>query len=513
MHADLPHPKGPAGDESPRYRHDCAAGPTAMSAASYWQNYIGGKWVDGVSGGRIGIEDPATAETFAEIARAEPIDVDLAVQAARRCVESRALVNMRPARRGRMLLEVAGYLRARASEIGRVLTLESGIQLEEGRAEIESTARYFEYYGGLADKIEGRYIPLGADFVDYTIPEPHGVSAHIVPWNFPPDIAARGMAPALAAGNAVVIKSPELDPLSVTYLGKACEAAGFPPGAVNIVCGHGHDAGAALARHPDVDQIVFTGSVNTGRAVALAAAERLIPAVLELGGKSAGIVLPDADLEQLAESVKWGIFYFAGQVCSAQSRLLVHRSIHARTLQRLQEVVAGLTIGPGVENHFLTPVISAQQLARVQELVDSGLAQGAKAATGGTRAAGAKGHLMQPTLLVDAAPAMRVMREEIFGPVLSICQFDTIEEAVRIANGTNFALCAGIYTKDLDAAQWLAARLVAGQVFVNQWFVGGVETPFGGSRQSGIGREKGQEAIHSYVRTKNVGMRIVAPRG
>ncbi|HEY6482985.1 MAG TPA: aldehyde dehydrogenase family protein [Steroidobacteraceae bacterium] len=480
---------------------------------SYWQNYIGGKWLDGVNGGRIAIEDPATAAPFAQIARAEPVDVDRAVQAARECVESRALLDLRPAKRSRMLLEVAAYLRERAAEIGRVLTLESGIQLEEGRAEIESTARYFEYYGGLADKIEGRYIPLGADFVDYTIPEPYGVSAHIVPWNFPPDIAARGMAPALAAGNAVVIKSPELDPLAVTYLAQACEAAGFPPGAVNIVCGYGHDAGAALANHPGVDQIVFTGSVATGRAVAIAAAQRLIPAVLELGGKSAGIVLPDADLEQVAESVKWGIFYFAGQVCSAQSRLLVHRSIHDRTVQRLRDVVAQLSIGPGVENHFLTPVICAQQLARVQELVSSGVAQGATAATGGSRAEGYPGYVMQPTLLVDAAPGMRVMREEIFGPVLSICVFDTLEEAVCIANGTNFGLCAGVYTKDLDKAHWLAARLVAGQVFINQWFVGGVETPFGGSRQSGIGREKGQEAIRSYIRTKNVGMRIVAPRG
>ncbi|MGH8138855.1 MAG: aldehyde dehydrogenase family protein [Steroidobacteraceae bacterium] len=480
-----------------------------MPMKSYWQSYIGGSWTDSASGRRIVVEDPATAEPIAEIARAEAADVDRAVQMARACVESRALVDMRPGNRSRMLLEVATYLRQRIEEVGRILTLESGIQLDAGKAQVEATARYFEYYGGLADKIEGRYIPLGQDFLDYTIPEPHGVCAHIIPWNFPLELAARGLGPALAAGNAVVVKSPELDPLAMTYIAQACEAAGFPPGAVNIICGYGHDAGAALTAHPGVDHIVFTGSVATGKVILHAAAERLVPTVVELGGKSAGIVLPDADLEQVAESVKWGIFYFAGQVCSAQSRLLVHRSIYDRTVARLKSVVDTLTMGPGLENHFLTPVISAQQLAHVQALVAVGLKEGAVAVTGGHRAPGYDGHYMQPTLLADVTPAMQVMREEIFGPVLSICIFDTIEEAIRIANGTRYGLCAGLYTKDLDKAHWIAARLVAGQVYVNQWFAGGIETPFGGVRESGFGREKGQEAINSYIRTKNVGVRIV----
>lgn len=231
--------------------------------------------------------------------------------------------------------------------------------------------------------------------------------------------------------------------------------------------------------------------------------------MVELGGKSAGIVLKDADLEQVAESVKWGIFYFAGQVCSAQSRLLVQRSIYEETVARLRAMVDGLTIGSGIENNFLTPLISAQQLHRVQTLVDSGLSQGAVATTGGHRVPGYEGHFMQPTLLTSVAPDMRVMQEEIFGPVLSICVFDTIEEAVRIANATAYGLCAGVYTKSLDTAHWIASRLVAGQVFVNQWFAGGIETPFGGTRQSGFGREKGQEALNNYVRTKNVGVRIV----
>jgi aldehyde dehydrogenase (NAD+) len=479
-----------------------------MTVKQYWQNYIGGKWVDAKAGRRITVEDPATAEPIAEIARAEAADIDHAVGAARDCADSRVLVNMRPGKRSRMLLDVAAYLRQRAEEIGRVLTLESGIQLDEGRDEVEITARYFEYYGGLADKIEGRYIPLGKEFVDYTIPEPHGVSAHIVPWNFPPELAGRGLGPALAAGNAVVVKSPELDPLAMTYVAEACEAAGFPPGAVNIVCGYGHDAGAALTAHPGVDQIVFTGSVETGKAILRAAAERLVPAVVELGGKSAGIVLPDADLEQVAHSVKWGIFYFAGQVCSAQSRLLVHTSIYDQTVERLRKVVDALTVGPGINNNFLTPVISARQRDRVQSLVEAGLKEGARAVTEGGRVVGHKGYFVEPTLLTEVRPDMRVMQEEIFGPVLAICPYDTLEEAIRIANGTQYGLCAGVYTKNIDKAHWIASRLVAGQVYVNQWFAGGIETPFGGVRQSGFGREKGQEAINSYIRTKNVGVRI-----
>jgi aldehyde dehydrogenase (NAD+) len=482
-----------------------------MTVQFYWQNYIGGDWIDAADGRRICVEDPATGEPIAEIARAGAADVDRAVQAARRCVESRALIDIRPSYRSRMLLEVARYLRQRASGVGHLLTLETGIQLDAGRDQVEATARYFEYYGGLADKIEGRYIPLGKDYLDYTIPEPHGVSAQIVPWNFPLELAARGVAPALAAGNAVVVKSPELAPLAVSFIAQACENADVPAGALNIICGYGHDAGAALIAHPDVDQIVFTGSVETGKVILRAAAERLIPAVVELGGKSAGIVLDDADPEQVAQSVKSGIFFFAGQVCSAQSRLLVQRSVYEQTIRRLKRVVEGLSIGPGVDNNVLTPLISAQQFARVQSLIDSGIQEGAVALTGGSRALRENGHFMLPTLLVDAAPHMRVMQEEIFGPVLCICAFDTIEEAIRIANGTRYGLCAGIYTKDLDKAHRIAARLVAGQVYVNEWFAGGIETPFGGSRQSGFGREKGQEGLGNYLRTKNVGVRIVDP--
>jgi aldehyde dehydrogenase (NAD+) len=475
---------------------------------TYWRNYIGGQWCDGEDGRRLSVDDPATAMPVAEVALAGAGDVDAAVAAARECVEARALTRMRPAERCRAMLNVSRHLSHRAEEIGALLTLETGIERQAGIQQVESTARIFEYYAGLADKVEGRSIPLGDGYVDFTLREPHGVSAHIVPWNFPLEIAARGVAPALATGNAVVVKSPELAPLAVTCLADAYEAAGLPRGALNIVCGFGGEAGAALSGHAGIDQIVFTGSVPTGKLVLHAAAERVIPSVVELGGKSAGIVLPDANLDFVVSSVMNGSFFFAGQICSAQSRLLVHRSVYAETVGRLEAMLRSLSIGPGIDGHFLTPLISAAQLHKVEAWAESGIRAGAQAVAGGERVRGLRGHFMQPTLLVDVAPSMQIMQAEIFGPVLAICPFDTTEEAVAIANGTAFGLCAGIYSQDLNAVHLLASRLIAGQIFVNEWFAGGIETPFGGVGQSGFGREKGQEGLDNYVRTKNVAIKL-----
>jgi len=477
---------------------------------SYWQNYIDGKYVDSVSGNRIEVDNPATGEVIAEIARAEAADVDLAVQAARRCFESRALFDLRPVNRARMLRDVASILRRRMDEIGHVICMESGMALEDAVDQVDCTAQYFDYYAGIADKIEGRYIPLGKGFIDYTIPEPHGVSAHIIPWNFPIEMVGRGVAPALAAGNTVVIKSPELDPLHLTFLGEVFEEAGFPAGAVNIIAGYGHDCGNALTAHPGVDQVVFTGSVPTGRTIAHACAERIVPCILELGGKSAGVVLEDADIDQVVASVRSGIFYFSGQVCSAMSRLLVPASRKDEIQSRLAEMVDGLTVGPGIDDNAITPVISQKQLDRITSIVDRGLSEGAVALRGGAKA-DMPGYFMQPTLLTDAKPDMSIMQEEMFGPVLSICSYTDETEALEIANGTKYGLCAGLFTKDLNKAHYMASRLVAGQIFINKWFAGGIETPFGGIGESGYGREKGQEAINNYYRTKNVGCMIVEP--
>jgi len=351
---------------------------------------------------------------------------------------------------------------------------------------------------------------LGDGLVDYTIPVPHGVSAQVTPWNFPAVMVARGAAPALAAGNAVVMKAPELDPLACHIVTEAIAAAGLPDGAFNLIVGEGHEAGAALVEHSDIDQIVFTGSVQTGRSILHAAAERIIPTVMELGGKSAAVVYDDADLDQLVASVRNGIFGNAGQVCSAMSRMVVPPGIHDELVDRLTSMSEGLTVGPGIDDPDLTPLVSATQLERVSGFAQRALDEGATAASGG-RAVERDGYFMEPTVLVEVDPSSEVAREEVFGPVLSVLTADSPDAAVALANATDYGLAAGVFTRDLDRALWTADRLHAGQVYVNEWFAGGVETPFGGFRRSGYGREKGQEALANYHQSKNVGIRIRQP--
>jgi len=470
-----------------------------------WRNFIDGR-PDG-GGETIAVDDPATGAVFAEVARALPDDIDRAVAAARARFDAGTLWAMRPAKRGALLLEVARGLRARVEEIAPLLTRESGINISGARAQVEEAAAYFTYYAGIADKSRSRYIPLGADYVDYVVPTPIGVSAQIVPWNFPLALAARGVAPALAAGCTTVVKAPELTPLSLILLAEICAEAGLPDGAVNVVAGYGHDAGAHLAAHPGIDQITFTGSVATGRAILRAAAETIRPVTVELGGKSAGIVLPDADLDQVIDSARWGMFWHAGQVCSGFARMLVHRSLADAVLERLATMASALSIGAGIDDADVTPVISRQQLDRIARLVEQGVDAGARAVSGGGPIERA-GYFMAPTILAGAAPDNVVMREEIFGPVLSVAVYDDLADAVRQANGTGYGLVAGVFTRDLNLAHRLADRLRAGQVFVNEWFAGGIETPFGGVGLSGYGREKGEEAMRSYTAEKNVGIRI-----
>ena len=473
----------------------------------YWQNFIGGSWVDGAASERIVTEDPATARPLAEVSRGTPADADRAVAAARECVLARSLTALRPADRGRMISDIARYLREHAGEIARVISLDSGKNLTQARWEVEGSARYFEYYGGLADKIEGSYVPLGAAYANYVIPVPYGVSVQIIPWNYPLEMAARSAAPALAAGNAVVIKSPALDPLAVTFLGAAAEEVGLPRGAINIVCGYGHDTGAALAAHSGIDQIVFTGSVETGREILHAAADSVVPAVVELGGKSAGIVLPDADLDKLTEQTRWAIYLNSGQACNAMSRLLVHDSIHDEVMDRLVDMAAGLSIGPGIDDHDHTPVISNAQLEQVDRYARIGKEDGGIAATGGEPVKDLPGHYFQPTVFAEVTNDMTIAQEEIFGPVLAVMRYSDPADAVRIANDSEYGLAAGIFGNDLETATWMADRLQAGQIYVNEWYAGGVETPFGGFKRSGFGREKGQAAIANYYQWKNVGIR------
>ena len=482
-----------------------APGP---SLRSFWRHYIGGKWVDGIAGKRIDVENPATAETLAEVALAEACDVDAAVDAARLCADQGRVADMRPEQRMTLMFRIAAELEVARDEIAWAECLDNGKRISDARGEAAGAARYFTYYGGLADKLEGRVIPLGVDYLDYTLPTPHGVSAHIVPWNYPINIAARSLSCALATGNSVVIKSPELSPLSVCLLVEACERAGVPAGAVNLICGYGHDAGAALVSHPAVDHIVFTGSVPTGRAILHAAAERVCPCTMELGGKSAAIVFPDANLDEAVSSIMIGIYSNAGQICSAASRVLVHQSVHDALIERLYSRSSALTIGPGRDDADITPLISGIQLDRVENHCLQAVREGARCVIGGRRVPDTVGHFMSPTLFADVRPAARIAQEEVFGPVLTILAFGDEAEAIHLANGTDYGLVAGVYTEDVNRAHRVARQLIAGQVFVNEWFAGGVETPFGGVRRSGYGREKGQEALLGYVNTKNVAVRL-----
>jgi len=481
-----------------------------MADRDFWRNFIDGDWADG-GAGRLPVDDPATGEPFAEQALADAADVERAVAAARRCHESRALTDMRPCDRGRMVRRIGDWLRDRKDEIAPLLTCEAGKPLWESAVEIEGAARYFEYYGNQAETVEGRSVPLGGDYFDFTVYEPYGVSAQIIPWNYPLEMAARSLAPALATGNACVVKTPELDPLTGSFIARAAQDVGLPAGAVNILCGRGAAAGAALAAHPDVDQIVFTGSVPTGISIATSAARNVVPCVLELGGKSAAIVYPDADPDALLDSVRWGIFFNAGQVCSALSRLIVHERIHDAIVDRVAALARDLSVGSGIERPDfganMGPMISERQRDRAEDMCRAAEEEGARAVTGG-RKLNRPGWFLEPTVFAGVGPDMAIARDEVFGPVLSVMRFADDDQAIALANGTDYGLVAGVFTADLDRAMRAAQRMRAGQVFVNEWYAGGVETPFGGFGKSGYGREKGREALWNYVQTKNIAIRM-----
>ncbi|MER8467747.1 aldehyde dehydrogenase family protein [Mesorhizobium sp. M1396] len=484
-----------------------------MANTDVVKNFIDGEWRDSVSGTRIEVDDPSNAETIAVVAEAGPKDVELAVAAAHRVFRDRILIDMHPYDRGRMLFRVADALDTRHEEIATINCAETGKALDLARGEVQTAIRYLRYYGGLADKLEGRSIPRGANLVDYTVRSPFGVSAHIVPWNGPLELTARSLACAIATGNSVVVKSPELAPLSGIELARACETAGLPAGAVNVLTGYGHTAGKALIEHPDVRHIVFTGSVATGRTVLKTASERIVPCIMELGGKSAAVVYADADLDCVVEAIHIGSFLNAGQNCNNLTRLIVERSVAQELVERVKVRVEKLSIGPGRENCDITPLISQKQRQGIERACQTALSHGARLVTGGSALSERSGYFMAATVFADVTRDSSLFQKEVFGPVLAVTTFDDPLEAVDLANDSDHGLAAGVFTRDLDRALWTADRLWAGQVYVNGWFVGGVETPFGGVKQSGYGREKGQEALDGYVQTRNIGIQISQPSG
>jgi len=474
-----------------------------------FQSYINGAWIDSSTGEMIAVDNPATEEIVGEVACASNEDVDSAVEAAKKSFLKRDLVDMHPMERSKLMRSIAIELRNISKEAGKLLCYENGKLLSGAEYEFQDAANYFDYYGGLTDKLEGSTIPVSKGVVDYTILEPYGVSAHVIPWNYPISMIGRSLACSIATGNSTVIKTPELAPLAAaSYFAEALEKAGIPRGTVNIICGYGEKTGSYLVSHPDVNHIVFTGSVETGKKILHAAADKAIPAVVELGGKSAGIVYPDADLDKVVNSAKTAIFGVAGQICSAMSRLVVHKSVKDELVDKLVNLTKSLKVGPGYEKGIdCTPVISKNQLEKVEGYARSGIQAGAVAVVGGKKIEG-KGYFFESTVLDGVKQEMTVAREEIFGPVLSILEYEDSDEAIKIANDTDYGLAAGVFTNNIDQATEASNKLEAGQIYVNSWFTGSIATPFGGYKQSGFSREKGQQALKSYLQVKNVGIQL-----
>ena len=458
--------------------------------------------------GTFDVFDPSNGEILATVSKATKADVDRAVSAAQAAFEGKAWGGMPPAERGRIMQRIAQTLRDRAEELATLESRDNGKPLKQARTDVQVAARYFEFFAGIADKIMGHTIPLGPGFLDYTIREPIGVSAQIVPWNYPIQIGARGVAPALAAGCTVVLKPSSEAPMTALRLGEIGLACGLPPGVLNVVPGTGSEAGVALAGHPHINQLTFTGSVDVGVQVAKFAAENVVPVVMELGGKSPNVVFADADLDLTAQGVANAIFQNAGQTCSAGSRLLVERKAHGALVDRLAARAKSMRVGPGVSDPDMGPIISKRQLETIERYVGVGTSEGARVAAGGARPSDpslGRGYYFQPTLLDGVDPDMRVAREEIFGPVLAIIDFDEIDEAAALANRSDYGLVAGIWTRDINKAMSLASRIKSGQVYINTYGAGGgVELPFGGYKKSGYGREKGLESLASYTQVKNV---------
>ncbi|THE64121.1 aldehyde dehydrogenase [Salinadaptatus halalkaliphilus] len=467
--------------------------------------YIDGEWVPAADGETFATVDPATGDAITDVAAAQEPDVDAAVDAARAAFP--AWRDVDPDERGRIVYRIGQLIREHKDELAAIESLDQGKPRSQAESDMIGAARYFEYYAGAADKLEGKSVPIGTDQVDYTVREPYGVSAQITPWNFPGNLFARGVAPALVAGNATVVKPAEQTPLSSLRLTELCVEAGVPEGVVNTIPGFGDPTGQALTEHEGVDQITFTGSVPTGQHIMQTAAETITPVTLELGGKNPAIVFPDADLDAAAEWITTGIFTNAGQICSAADRALVHESVYDDLVEKIVDIAASTVVAAGDEDEDMGPVVSETQLEKITRYIEVGRKEGATLATGGQQQ-DRDGYFVEPTVFTDVEPDMRIAREEIFGPVLSVLSFSDVEEAVEIANDSDYGLVAGVFTADITRAHQLTRDLEAGNVYVNKWFGDTNQTPFGGYKRSGIGREKGLEALDSYLQTKNVAINL-----
>ncbi|MCH8145084.1 MAG: aldehyde dehydrogenase family protein [Gemmatimonadetes bacterium] len=467
--------------------------------------FINNDWRSAASGDRFDVVNPATEEVIAQVAKANEDDVDMTVDSARACFESDAWQQMNARDRGRLLTKAADLLAERLPDVAKLETLENGKVLFESKIDISMSVETLRYYGGWADKITGETLPVNGPFFAYTLREPVGVVGAIVPWNFPLNIATWKFAPALAAGCTVILKPASETPLTALAMAEIMLEAGFPPGAFNVLPGGGSTAGAALVKHPGVDKISFTGSTEIGKQVMRDGAETVKRVTLELGGKSPNIIFADADLKSAIRGAQNGIFYGKGEVCAAGSRLLVQRSVKDQVVEQLAERSKKLEPGdPLDKNTRMGAVVSKKQQETVLSYIESGKREATLVAGGSAREVNGKGYFIEATVFDDAKPGMKIVDEEIFGPVLAVLSFDDVEEGIALANETIFGLAAGIWTKDIQKAHRVARSIKAGTVWINTYNMYDPAAPFGGYKASGYGRDLGRESLDGFLETKTV---------
>ncbi|KAJ7560012.1 hypothetical protein O6H91_04G110800 [Diphasiastrum complanatum] len=480
---------------------------------TYTKLLINGEFVDSASGKTFPTVDPRTEEVIANVAEGDVEDIDRAVKAARKAFDEGPWPRMSSYERSKIIHRFADLIEKNNDELAALDTLDSGKIYDQARLiEIPLVTRLFRYYGGWADKIHGMTLPVDGPYQAYTLHEPIGVVGQIIPWNFPMVMFSWKVAPALACGNTIVLKTAEQTPLSSILAGKLALEAGLPPGVLNIVSGYGPTAGAAVSKHMDVDKVAFTGSTEVGKIIMQSAAQsNLKPVTLELGGKSPFIICEDADVDQAVELSHFALFFNQGQCCCAGSRTFVHESIYDEYLEKAKDRALKRIVGDpfksGVEQG---PQVDEVQFNKVLGYIDAGQQEGARLLTGGARF-GRKGYYIKPTIFADVQDAMSIAKDEIFGPVQSVTKFRTLEEVVKRANNTDYGLAAGVFTKSLDTANTLSRALRVGTVWINCYDIFDASVPFGGYKMSGVGREKGEHVLKNYLQVKAVMTPLVNP--